>query len=255
MLLVLLASSGAAPAQPEGAGDDGQRVALVIGNGAYAGAALRNSTRDAQDVAAALRALGFDVTLLKDATRAQMEQAMRELYLRGRTAAARLFYFAGHGVQAGGSNYLLPSDVRLGDGIELRRDAVDVTAAIAVFAELPQGANIFILYACRESPLPSFGRRRGTPGLAMAAAPRGTLIAFATHPGGTAQDSPELPNSLYTGHLLRHVDSAGITIEQVFKNTRADVVRVSAGRQVPWETSSLIGDFCLRRGAGGRCGR
>jgi uncharacterized caspase-like protein len=232
-----------------------QRMALVIGNGAYAGAVLKNPKRDAEALTELLRQSGFEVSLLIDASRQQMIDALRELYLRGRTATIRFVFFAGHGVQAGGRNFLLPVDVRLSESVEVERDAIDAAQAVAQFSELRQGVNIFVLDACRESPLPSVGRRRAVPGLAQLPAPRGTFVAFSTHPGGTAQDSPELPHSVYTFYLLRHLRVSGQTIEDAFKSVRSDVVRASDGRQVPWDSSSLVGEVCLVPGQHGACGQ
>lgn len=231
-----------------------QRLALVIGNGDYAEARLKNPARDAEALSASLKALGFEVTTLKDASRERMIEALRTLYLSGRKASARLVYFAGHGLQADGQNYLLPVDVKFREDVDLAKEALNVTQTIAAFGELKEGVNIFILDACRESPLARFGRSRGERGLAGVPAPRGSFVAFSTHPGGVAVDSPDQPNSLYTGHLLKHLGVPGQTIEQTFKRVRSAVSQASGARQVPWENSSLIGEYCFAGGSAGRCG-
>lgn len=231
-----------------------QRLAVVIGNGDYTGARLKNPARDAEALSSSLKALGFEVTTLKNASRDRMIETLRILYLSGRSASTRLVYFAGHGLQADGQNYLLPVDLKLREDVNLEREALNITQTIAAFGELKEGVSIFILDACRESPLARFGRSRGERGLARAPAPRGSFVAFSTHPGGVAVDSPDQPNSLYTGHLLKHLGVPGQTIEQTFKRVRSAVSQASGARQVPWENSSLIGEYCFAGGAANGCG-
>jgi len=249
--LLALSVGGPATARPD---PTPARMALVIGNGDYRGARLRNPARDAEAVADSLRKLGFEVTVLKDAPRDRMIESLRSLYLSGRTASTRLVYFAGHGVQADGQNYLLPVDLKPSEGVDLNSGALNITQTIAAFGELKEGVNIFILDACRESPLARFGRSRGERGLAPTPAPRGSFVAFATHPGGVAADSPDQPNSLYTAQLLKHLGVPGQTIEQTFKRVRQAVSQASGERQVPWENSSLIGEFCFATSSAARCG-
>ena len=236
-----------------------ERVAIVIGNESYARLPLRNPVNDARAVAAALRAVGFNVMLRENAGYGTMVDAMREFLDRSGDAEVRLVYFAGHGAQFDGKNYLIPVDATLQHDKELATKAANATELAAKLAQHKSGVNIMILDACREAPYPLVATRNPlrsravAPGLAGAAAPQGTLIAFSTGPGGIAMDGPAGANSAYTRHLVSNLAEPGLAIEQLFKRIRVGVSRDTQRKQIPWETSSLMGDFCFRPAPDGSC--
>jgi hypothetical protein len=219
-----------------------KRVALVIGNGAYKTAPqLKNPTNDAQDMAQALKRLGFEVMLLTDATHQRMEKAVVEFGVRLRQGGVGLFYYAGHGTQVKGQNYLIPVDAAIQSEGEVKFKALDAGLVISQMEEAGNGMNIVILDACRTNPYTrSF--RSSVQGLARLDAPVGTLIAFSTAPDTAASDGTGR-NSVYTQYLLNSLLISGLKIEDVFKTVRAAVVRETDKQQVPWESSSLIGQF------------
>lgn len=218
----------------------GRRVALVIGNGRYTDNPLRNPTHDAEDVAAALKRFGFAVQHHFDQSRSQTLQAVRRFAEAAVGAEAALFYFAGHGVQVRGRNYLLPVGQRFVDEADVEADAIDVGAVLRWIEEGAPRVVLLILDACR-SPVIVRSSRAAVRGLARMDAPSGALVAFAAQPGTEAQDG-DARNGVYTAALLRHLPTSGITVEQLFKRVRADVERVTGGRQSPREESSLKGD-------------
>lgn len=220
------------------------RVALVIGNGTYADAPLRNPVNDARAMAEVLRELNFDVVLLQNADRYAMQRGMLEFGRKLTPNTVGLFYFAGHGMQVRGSNYIIPIGAQPASEEEVEVEAVDVNYILARMATAKNQFNVVILDACRNNPFErSF--RSGSSGLAAISAPRGTLIAYATAPGSLAADGAG-DNGLYTGELVSALKMPNLTLEQTFKKARAEVVVLSKGRQTPWESSSVIGDFVFR---------
>jgi uncharacterized caspase-like protein len=219
----------------------GGRTALVIGNAAYPTAPLRNPVNDATDMAAALAGLGFEVTLLKNASMQQMEEAVRAFGLKLRGGGMGLFYFAGHGVQVAGENYLVPVNAVIQSEGDVKYGCLNAGLVLAKMEDAGNGPNIVILDACRNNP---FARsfRSAEAGLARMDAPTGSIIAYATAPGKVAGDG-EGRNGLYTQHLLRSIATPGLSIGDLFMNVREGVVRESGKKQVPWENTSLIGRF------------
>ncbi|MDO8933998.1 MAG: caspase family protein [Rhodocyclaceae bacterium] len=225
-----------------------KRVALVIGNAAYPGAgALKNPANDAKDIAAKLRRLGFDVIVQTNVRQKEMLRSLTEFGDKVQSGAEALFFYAGHGMQVRGRNYLIPIDAEIRSESSVSSEAVDVDQLLDKLA--PARLSMVILDACRNNP---FERRfrGGGQGLAQINAPAGTLIAYATAPGKVAADG-DGRNGLYTAELLAAMDVPGIKIEDVFKRVRANVVRKSNEAQIPWESSSLTGDFYFRGGASG----
>jgi hypothetical protein len=218
-----------------------RRLALVIGNGAYATSPLRNPTNDARALTAALKGLGFDVTAHENLGQREMRRAILDFGTRLREGGIGLFYFAGHGVQVNGRNYLVPVDAAIASEAEVEVEAVDVASVLARMETARNRVNLVILDACRDNP---FARsfRSAARGLAAIDAPAGTLIAYATAPGRVARDG-EGANGLYTGELLKALQAPGQRVEDVFKRVRQAVVERSGGDQVPWESSSLVGEF------------
>jgi tetratricopeptide (TPR) repeat protein len=231
----------------------GRRVALVIGNGKYRHATqLANSLNDAADIARALRKLGFEVVEGRDLDKRGMEDKVREFGGKLDRADLALFFYAGHGIQVAGRNYLIPVDAKLERPGDLNFDTVDVSFILAQM-EAEQRVNLVFLDACRDNPLTrSFARSLGTrsasvgQGLATMQGAVGTLIAFATGPDTVALDG-EGRNSPFTSALLRHLATPGLHVSLLMQRVRADVVRMTRSKQVPWDHSSLIGDVILAR--------
>lgn len=243
----------------------GAKAALVIGNAGYKVGVLKNPLNDAQAVARSLAKLGFDVTQHADTTLAQLIDAFVQFSRRTQKAAVRVVYYAGHGVQVKGRNYLLPVDTEIRAEDEVAAKSADLSAFVERLSALKHGMNIVILDACRNNPFSGQeivgpdGRRlkfRGaTPGgLARMEAPLGSMVVFSTAPDGIALDNPKEGHSLYTKHLLKHLDSPGLPVELLFKRVRLAVAQETDRIQVPWESSSLTGEFCFRSGPGGVCG-
>jgi len=219
------------------------RQALVIGNANYEHAGvLRNPANDAQAIGDTLEELGFRVTTLTEANKRQMDQAIRKFGKDLRNSnGVGLFYYAGHGMQIDGENYLLPTDINPSNETDVSYDAVPVGKLLGQMKDAGNGMNVVILDACRNNP---FARsfRSGSRGLAQVIAPAGSFISYATAPGDVAADG-EGDNGLFTEKLLQHMTTPGLRLEEVFKRVRADVQQDSNNKQVPWDSSSVTGDF------------
>ena len=223
----------------------GRRVALVIGNASYSSVPqLMNPTNDAREVTRALQATGFEVIRLENADLRQMQDAVRSFGNRLGKNDVGLFYFSGHGVQVKGKNYLIPVRENIKQSFEVPSGAIDADLVLATMENAKNNLNIMILDACR-SPFPGEARSLSR-GLATLDAAKGTLIAYATAPGKEALDG-QGSNSPYTKHLVRALQQKGLPIEQVFKQVRIAVVEETKGNQVPWENSSIMGDFYFRK--------
>jgi formylglycine-generating enzyme required for sulfatase activity len=218
------------------------RLALVIGNSHYKTAPLKNPVNDAADMAATLKKYGFSVIVLLDASRKKMKKAVRAFGkdLR-KNSGVGLFYYAGHGMQIKGNNYLIPTGVTIESEADVEDEAVSARLILGKMEDAGNDLNIVILDACRNNPY-SRNFRTSTPGLARMDAPKGTLISYATGPGSVAADG-DGRNGLYTQHLLKNMGKPGLKIEDVLKNVRIAVVSETTGKQIPWEASSLMGDF------------
>jgi uncharacterized caspase-like protein len=229
-----------------------KRVALVIGNSAYAHTApLKNPSNDATDMAATLRALGFEVVDGTDLTKRDMVRQIRIFADKVRGADVGLFFYAGHGLQVNGRNFLAPVDATLKSDIDLDFEAVELDL---VLKQLERSSRLSLVFldACRDNPLAqslaqtsrsvSIGR-----GLAQVEKAVGMMIAFATQPGNVALDG-DGRNSPYTEALLRHIATQGRSINDVMIEVRKDVLETTGGKQVPWENSSLTGQFFFKPG-------
>ncbi len=224
-----------------------ERIALVIGNAAYDGAPLENPINDAKAVAQALRSLGFTVVLLLDADKKQMERAVTEVRegLKGRDAVG-LLYYAGHAIQLEWRNYLVPVDARLSRPRDVATQTVDLQRILDAFRDAGNRMNIVVLDACRDNPFGATGRGLG---LAPLDAPRGTYLAYATAPGNVAEDgASEAGHSLFTAQFVKELRRPDSRIEDVFKRVRLQVRQRTAGRQIPWDSSSLEDEFYFDRG-------
>ncbi len=224
-----------------------QRVALVLGNANYKEAPLANPVNDARAISAALQEAGFTVILRENTDQRGMLAALREFGDKLRGGGTGLFYYAGHGMQIKGRNYLIPVGANVEREDEVAYSAVDAQAVLDKMEAAGNAANIMILDACRNNPF-TRSTRSGQAGLAQMDAPVGTLVAFATSPGMVASDGAGA-NGLYTQHLLTAMRQSGSKVEDVFKQVRANVRRDSQGKQVPWESTSMEGDFYFRGGA------
>ncbi|WP_257168508.1 caspase family protein [Bradyrhizobium sp. SRS-191] len=253
------AEPAAAPSSPvPAAAAAGQRMALVIGNGAYAHVqALPNPPRDARAIAKSLRDIGFTVVEGTDLDRAAMQAKTRDFLRDAARAQVAVVFYAGHGVQIDGRNYLVPTDIAFASGSNVTSAMVDMDQILAGLDDQVR-TNILILDACRNNPFaPPEGagaaasRSLSGSGLAApsslgtgATSGAGTLIAFATAPGKVALDG-DGENSPFSAALSRHIGTPGLEVQQMLTRVRAEVVAGTRNRQVPWSNSSLLGEVYL----------
>jgi uncharacterized caspase-like protein len=227
------------------------RVALVVGNGAYVNAPpLPNPMNDARAMAAALKGAGFEVVEALDADKAQFEVALRSFAEKLSNADVALFFYAGHGLQVGAQNFLVPIDAKLEHERDLEFEAVKLDFVQRQMEIDREGkTTIVMLDACRDNPLArNLARSMGTRsvgigrGLAASAAGLGTFIAYATQPGNVALDGGG-QNSPFTSALVKHLGTKGRNLQATMIEVRKDVVAATNGKQVPWDHSALTGDF------------
>ena len=241
-LLLLFATLSATAAE--------QRIALVIGNSKYASAPLRNPVNDATAMAKKLREMGFEVILRSDVSQREMTRAISEFGQKlAHSRGVALFYYAGHGMQARGKNYLVPVDAEVTTEGSVSTESIDVERVLDQLT--PARLSMVILDACRNNPFERRFRSGAGSGLAQIDAPAGTLIAYATAPGKVAQDG-EGAHGTYTDALLRAIETPGLRVEDVFKQVRIRVIKATASQQIPWESSSLTGDFLFRPAEAGQ---
>ncbi len=221
-----------------------QRLALVIGNSSYHTGRLKNPVNDARDMSAALRRLGFQVIFEENATRRRMDDAVRAFYSKLRNGETGLFYYAGHGIQVKGRNYLIPIDARIETESDVEHESIDVGRVLGKMEDAGNPVNIVIIDACRDNPFAN-SFRSSRAGLARMDAPVGSIVAYATAPDSVAADGTG-QNGVYTKYLLEEMLVPGRTIEQVFKAVRNNVINETNNKQVPWESTSLRGDFYFR---------
>ena len=256
------APAGAAPPPPapvQAATATSRRVALVIGNGAYTHVrALPNPTNDARSIAKSLRDIGFVVSEGTDLDRTAMQATIRDFLRDAARAQVAVVYYAGHGVQVDGRNYLVPVDIQLQAGSGMTDTMMDMDTIMAGLDDQVR-TNILILDACRNNPMapkvastgPARDIEAGSSGLAAPATlgagstlGAGTLIAFATAPGQVALDG-EGANSPFSAALSRHIGTSGLEVQQMLTRVRTEVVAKTSGKQVPWSNSSLLGEVYL----------
>jgi hypothetical protein len=221
------------------------RTALVIGNSEYLTARkLSNPSNDAADMAKALSDLGFEVIFGTNLSLKEMTEKVREFGDKLKTkGGVGLFYYAGHGVQVGGRNFLVPVEADIPREDEIDFNAFNVDIVFRKMGSANNGLNIVVLDACRNNPFArSWSRGDDTGGLAQINAPTGTFIAYATSPDRTASDGTER-NGLYTAELLKVLRQPNLKIEEAFKQVTIAVDRASKGQQIPWTSSSLRGEF------------
>ena len=230
--------------QPMSSGIE-RRVALVIGNGTYKINPLKNPVNDSTDMAGSLRSVGFDVIEANNTTLAQMREVTRRFADKLGSSDVGLVYYSGHGVEVKGKNYLIPVNADIQREFEVVDQAFDASQFLEMMDNIRgpnnKRVNILIVDACRNNELQRSWRSTNN-GLARMDAPGGTFISFATAPGRVAADGAGR-NSPYTKHLLEALKQPNLPIEQVFKVVRRNVMEETKGEQVPWENSSLVGDF------------
>ena len=231
---------------------DERRIALVIGNSTYPKeiGMLKNPVNDATDFAKELENSNFEVQLLTNATYGQMRAAMlrfkEKVDANERDKTVSLFYYAGHGLQGEDENYLVPIDAKVEFEDDVVRYCFPVQRMVLSNMERSNSRmNIVILDACRNNPFPALTRSLGVQGLGEMRRARGSFIAYATAPGSVASDGKGR-NGLYTQELLKAMRKPGLTIEQVFKEVRQNVLRLSGDKQNTWDSSNIIGDFYFK---------
>lgn len=225
--------------------NDSKRFALVIGNSNYESSPLVNPANDAKLMSEKLEEFDFSVTTLIDASQRQIKKSIDEFGRDIRKGGVGLFYFAGHGMQIDGRNYLIPVGAMVDSEQDVEYESVDVGRVLAKMEAAENSMNILILDACRNNPFARSFRSK-TAGLATMDAPSGTFIAYATAPGSVASDG-DGANGLFTEALVKALEKPDTVIEKIFKNARAIVLKKSDGQQVPWQSSSLTGDFYFNR--------
>jgi len=222
----------------------GYRLALVIGNGDYQIGRLKNAESDAKLLARTLRRLGFRVTLKLNADRAHLAAALevfKQKILHRGPETTGLVYYAGHGIQVKGTNYLIPIKAKIRSLSDIRSEAVRVDKILNHLANAHNRINFVILDACRSNPFAGAAEAESF-GLAEMSAPNGTLIAYATFPGGLATDGKG-DNSPYAKALTDAMKQQGVPAETMFRQVRIKVMHATAGYQVPWEQTSLTRGF------------
>jgi uncharacterized caspase-like protein len=227
---------------------DELRYALVIGNGDYPKeiGALLNPVNDATAVADELKKASFDVDLVTNATYMQLRESVRKFHEKltngPKDKVIGLFYYAGHGLQYQDENYLVPLDAKVQYEDDIVRMCFPVQRMVLSNMESTNSRmNIIILDACRNNPFPSATRSMGT-GLGEIKKAYGSFVAYATAPGSVASDGTG-KNGLYTQELLKAIEIKGLLIEQVFKEVRRNVLKLSGEKQYTWDSSNIIGDF------------
>jgi len=223
-----------------------KRLALVVGNSSYESSPLKNPVNDASDMEKMLKTLGFEVIAKLNANQKQMEDAIRQFQSKLTKDTMGLFFFAGHGMQVGGVNYLIPIGAKITQESDVKYESVDAGRVLDAMHTAGNPLNIVILDACRDNP---FARsyRSSAKGLARMDAPTGTFIAYATAPGDTAADG-DGKNGVFTKYMLEYMPTPNLEVDKVLKKVRVSVMRETGKKQVPWQSSSLTGDFFFKGG-------
>jgi len=215
------------------------KVALVIGNRNYTHfSKLKNSTNDAYDMQKILKDKGFDVLYLENANLRTMKKTLRKFTNKLRNSGVGLFYYAGHGIEVDGKNYLIPINANIPKKDEVEYEALAMNMVIDKMANAKNRLNLVILDACRNDPY----SRSGDGGLAQINNAQGMYIAFATAPKSVASDGSGR-NGLFTKHLIENIKKPNLELDRIFKNVRKGVKQESNGAQQPWTSSSVDGDF------------
>lgn len=240
-----------APAKEASQGAVGEQgLALVIGNSAYTHIArLDNPSNDARDMCAALRTLGFRATCHLDLpTRRELKKAITDYTGQLRKGGVAVIYYAGHGIQERGENFIIPTDAMLKQAADIEDEALPLSYVMRLLEESRSGLNVVVLDACRDNPMRQH-RGVSTGGLAPVEAPPGTIVVYATAPGRVALDGKQGSNGIFTAELLKYIKQPGLTVEEMVKRVTLAVQLEARSRfgieQVPWINSSFTGRFCF----------
>lgn len=225
--------------------DEAPRRALVVGNDHYPRFPLVNAVNDARAVARQLEDLGFAVDQILDTDLETLERSVDKFVAQLESGDVAVFFYSGHGIQIRGENFMLPVDHDAQDEVDAMHQAFSVNRLLRRMEARDTRLNLLILDACRNNPY-RWMRSTSGKGLAHMSAGVGTFIAFATGPGNVASDNPRGRNGLFTSFLLEALKEPCLKLEEVFKQVRRDVHEASAGRQLPWSTSTVIGEFRFR---------
>jgi len=229
-----------------GVTEKSNRIALVIGNANYKSSPLKNPVNDANDMATVLKQKGFIVTLLTDASKRQMKSAIGQFGKQLRDGGVGLFFYAGHGMQVDGVNYLIPVGASIEAEDDIEYESVDANRILSKMESAGNDLNMVFLDACRNNPFTkSF--RSSDKGLAQMDAPKGSFVSFATAPGSVAADGSGR-NGLFTGELIKYMQVPGLPLTKMMMEVRKGVLRESEDQQTPWDVSSLTGDFYFTGG-------
>ena len=241
---VVLLSIAGYPAYAQLASEN--RLALVIGNATYKSSPLTNPVNDARLIEQSLKDAGFTVLKAENASRRDMQRLIRDFGDKlKQSGGVGLFYFAGHGVQVRGNNYLIPVDADIKTEDEVAFDSIDAQSVLEKMESAKNRMNLIVLDACRDNPFAK-NSRSASAGLATMSAPSGSLVAYSTAPGSVASDGSG-KNGLYTEQFARVLQQPGLPVEEVFKQVRAAVRRASNNQQTPWENTALEGQFFSNR--------
>lgn len=219
-----------------------KKIALIIGNSSYPDSPLKNPVNDAEAIQEKLERLGFQVLERTDATNKQMEEALNDFSSKLNSVEVALFFFAGHGMQITGKNYLTAVDTNFTKEIDAKHSSLSLDKVIETMEGGSNPTNIIMLDACRNNPYERKWRGSDTLGLAPVYAPKGMIICYATSPGQVAFDGSG-NNGAYTAAFLQHVSTPDLTIEDLFKRVRNTLSSSTRGKQISWEHTSLMGDF------------
>lgn len=224
-----------------------KKIAVLFGNNNYNTSPLDNAINDAKCLSEKLNNLNFETEAFYDIDIIEMEKCMRVFSDKLKQADVGLFFFAGHGIQLKGENFLATIDTSFYDDVSCKRTSYSLSEVINILDESKVSTKIIILDACRNNPFPSTYRSATVEGLAPVYAPKGTIIAFATSPGQKASDGSG-ENGVYTTALLTHIGTKKITIEDMFKRVRNTVSAQTKNKQITWEHTSLMGNFYFNLG-------
>ena len=235
------------------------RLALVIGNDSYAHVEkLRNARADARALAKVLETAGFTVSLLLDQDRAGMQAGLRRFKSTLTGGDEAVFFYAGHGVELGGINYLLPTDIRDDNDDQLQDDAVPLQRVLGLLLEQKPRFSLVIIDACRDDPFRGKGRNVGTRGLVPTTVANGQMVIYSAGAGQRALDrlgdSDSSPNGVFTRVLVREIERGGVPVHEVVRSVRQQVARLAGSvghEQVPAFYDQAIGDFYFKRGEQG----
>jgi formylglycine-generating enzyme required for sulfatase activity len=226
------------------------RTALVIGNSDYAVQPLKNPVNDARLMAETLTRQGFDVTTRINVNRRGMKEAIQSFIAKLDNNSVGLFYFAGHGLEVQGRNYLVPINASIASEADVEFEAIDAGRVLSGFEVANNGLNMLILDACRNNPYSRGFRSGNSRGLQPMRPASGSLVLYATEPGEVADDGVGADNGLFTAKLVQAINTPGLKIEDVFKQTAIEVHQQSGKQQTPYLEGVILGDFYFTQPGG-----